>query len=143
MEKDQTESNLYITNTNNDMNIKLSKEFLMELQNNAYHGIHHEDVVDHIAIVLEMLNLINIPGADSRQLRMKVFPLSVADDAVQWWINEGGRKTTTWEELVEKFFYKFYHESYDGEEEMTSLKEKKSTMLVENLRYGNLEVLES
>ncbi|GKB56404.1 hypothetical protein Tco_0912590 [Tanacetum coccineum] len=99
MEKDQTKSNICITNTNNDMNIKLSKEFLTELQNNAYHRIHHEDVVDHIAMVLEMLDLINIPGVDSRQLRMKVFPLSVADDARQWWINEGEGKTTTWEEL--------------------------------------------
>ncbi|GJX00622.1 hypothetical protein Tco_0184535 [Tanacetum coccineum] len=88
MEKAQTESNLSITDTNNDMNIKLSKEFLTELQNNAYHRIHHEDVVDHIAMVLEMLDLIDIPVIDSHQLRMK------------------------------KFFYKFYPESYDGEEEM-------------------------
>ncbi|GKD35414.1 hypothetical protein Tco_1250923 [Tanacetum coccineum] len=49
---------------------------------------------------------------------MKVFPLSLADDARQWWINEGEGKITTWEELVEKFFCKFYPESYDGEEEM-------------------------
>ncbi|GJR84716.1 hypothetical protein Tco_0155501 [Tanacetum coccineum] len=89
IEKDETESNLSITNTNNDMNIKFNKEFLTELPNNAYHGIHHENVVDHIAMVLEMLDLINIPG-----------------------------KITTWEELVEKFFCKFYPESYDGEEEM-------------------------
>ncbi|GKF58964.1 hypothetical protein Tco_0175750, partial [Tanacetum coccineum] len=27
-------------------------------------------------------------------------------------------KITAWEELVEKFFYKFYHETYDGEEKM-------------------------
>ncbi|GJZ19939.1 hypothetical protein Tco_0556529 [Tanacetum coccineum] len=100
------------------MNIKLSKEFLTELQNNAYHGIQHEDVVDHIAMVLEMLDLINIPGVDSHQLRIKVFPLSLIDDARQWWINEGEGKITTWEELVEKFFCKFYPESYNGEEEM-------------------------
>ncbi|GJU55822.1 hypothetical protein Tco_1229536 [Tanacetum coccineum] len=104
MEEAQTESNLSITNTNNDMNIKLSMEFLTELQNNAYHRIHHEDVVDHIAMVLEMLDLINIPGVDSHPLRMKAFPLSLADDARQWWINEGEGKITTWEELVENFF---------------------------------------
>ncbi|GJS05851.1 hypothetical protein Tco_0362647 [Tanacetum coccineum] len=80
--------------------------------------MHHEDVMDHIATILEMLNLINIPGVDSHQLRMKIFPLSLADDARQWWINKGEGKITTWEELVEKFFYKFYPESYDGEEEM-------------------------
>ncbi|GKC04886.1 hypothetical protein Tco_0996496 [Tanacetum coccineum] len=52
-----------------------------------------EDVVDHIAKVLEVLDLIKIPGVDSHRLRMK-------------------------EELVEKFFCKFYPESYDGEDEM-------------------------
>ncbi|GJW33079.1 hypothetical protein Tco_0053111 [Tanacetum coccineum] len=118
IEKAQTESNLSNTKSNNDMNIKLSKEFLTNLQNNAYHGIHNEDVVDHIAMVLEILDLINIPGVDSHQLRMKVFPLSLADDARQWWINKGERKIINWEELVEKFFCKFYLESYDWEEEM-------------------------
>ncbi|GJT15647.1 putative reverse transcriptase domain-containing protein [Tanacetum coccineum] len=118
MEKAQTELNLSISSTNNDTNIKLSKEFLTELQNNAYPGIHHEDVVDHIAMVLEMLDLINIPGVDSHQLRIMVFPLSLADDARHWWINKGEGKITTWEELVEKFFCKFYPESYDGEKEM-------------------------
>ncbi|GKD21661.1 hypothetical protein Tco_1223364 [Tanacetum coccineum] len=78
----------------------------------------NEDVVDYIAKVLKMLDLINIPGMDSHKLRMKVFPLSLADDARQWWINDGEGKITTWEELVEKFFCKFYPESYDREEEM-------------------------
>ncbi|GKA45132.1 hypothetical protein Tco_0737928 [Tanacetum coccineum] len=81
MEKAETKSNL--SNTGNNINIELSKEFLTELQDNAYHGMHHEDVMDHIAT-----------------------------------INEGAGKITTWEELVEKFFCKFYPESYDGEEEM-------------------------
>ncbi|GJS70973.1 hypothetical protein Tco_0703814 [Tanacetum coccineum] len=116
MEKAQTESNLSITS--NDINIELSKEFLEELQKNAYHGWIDEDVVNHIAKVLEMIDLIYILGVDSHQLRIKVFPLSLADDARQWWINEGERKITVWEELVEKFFCKFYPESYDGEEEM-------------------------
>ncbi|GJW68904.1 ribonuclease H-like domain-containing protein [Tanacetum coccineum] len=74
-----------------------------------------EDVVDHIAKVLELLDLIKIPGVDSHRLRIKVFPLSLADDARQWWINKGERIITTWEELVEKFFCKFYPESDDGE----------------------------
>ncbi|GJU94841.1 putative ribonuclease H-like domain-containing protein [Tanacetum coccineum] len=58
MEKAQTESNLSITS--NDINIKLSKEFLVELRKNAYHGWIDEDVIDHIANVLEMIDLIYI-----------------------------------------------------------------------------------
>ncbi|GJU85362.1 hypothetical protein Tco_1292908 [Tanacetum coccineum] len=103
MEKSQAESSLAKPNTSDVMNIKLSKECLMELQSNAYHGMFDEDVVDHIAKVLEMLDLIKTPYVDSHQLRMKVFPLSLADNARQWWINEGDGKITTWEELVEIF----------------------------------------
>ncbi|GKC28299.1 hypothetical protein Tco_1035593 [Tanacetum coccineum] len=65
-----------------------------------------------------MVDSIYILGVDSHQLRMKVFPLSLADDAKEWWISEGDRKITTCEELVEKFFYRFYPKSYNGEDEM-------------------------
>ncbi|GKD24777.1 hypothetical protein Tco_1230991, partial [Tanacetum coccineum] len=55
---------------------------------------------------------------DSHRLHMKVFPLLLADDARQWWIDEGDGKIITWKEPVEKFFYKFYPLSGDGEDEM-------------------------
>ncbi|GJR08332.1 hypothetical protein Tco_0790984 [Tanacetum coccineum] len=114
--KSQSESNLSITS--NDLKIDFSKEFLVALRKNMYHGTHYEDVVDHIAKVLKMVDLIYVPGVDSHQLRMKVFPLSLVDDAKEWWISNGEEKITTWEELVEKFFCRFYLESYDGEDEM-------------------------
>ncbi|GKA35386.1 hypothetical protein Tco_0721877 [Tanacetum coccineum] len=112
----QNESNLSITS--NDINIELSNEFLVELRKNAYHRWIDEYVVNHIAKVLEIINLIYIPGVDSHQLQMKVFPLSLVDDARQWWINEGEGKITVWEDLVENFFCRFYPDLYDGEEEM-------------------------
>ncbi|GKE45889.1 hypothetical protein Tco_1473173 [Tanacetum coccineum] len=83
-----------------------------------YHGTHYEDVVDHIAKVLKMVDSIYVPGVDSHQLRMKVFPLSLVDDAKEWWISDGNEKITTWEELIEKLFCRFYPESYDGEDEI-------------------------
>ncbi|GJQ97439.1 hypothetical protein Tco_0008578 [Tanacetum coccineum] len=104
----KVESSLAKPNTDDDMNIKLGNEFLMELQSNAYYRMFDEDVVDHIAKVLEMLDLIKIPNVDSHRLHMKVFPLSLVDDARQWWIDEGDGKITTWKELVEKFFCKFH-----------------------------------
>ncbi|GJU15781.1 hypothetical protein Tco_1143747 [Tanacetum coccineum] len=115
-EKAQSESNLSITS--NDIKIDLNKEFMVELRKNMYHETHYEDVVDHIAKVLKMVDLIYVPGVDFHQLRRKVFPLSLADDAKEWWISYGDEKITTWEELVEKFFCRFYPESYDGEDKM-------------------------
>nr|GEV56431.1 hypothetical protein [Tanacetum cinerariifolium] len=104
MEKTQTESNLYITS--NDINIEISKEFLEELQMNAYHRWIDEDMINHIAMVLKMIDSIYIPSVDSHQLRMKIFSLSLADEAKQWWINEGDGKITVWEELVKKILTK-------------------------------------
>ncbi|GJT21369.1 hypothetical protein Tco_0891306 [Tanacetum coccineum] len=118
MEKAQTESSLVKPNIDDDMNIELNKEFLMKLRSNAYYGTFHEDVVGHIAKVLEMLDNIKIPNVDSYRLSMKVFPLLLADDARQWWIDEWDGKITTWKELVEKFFCKLYPLSHDGEDEM-------------------------
>ncbi|GJZ31232.1 hypothetical protein Tco_0576279 [Tanacetum coccineum] len=116
MEKAHYES--YLSMTSNDIKIKLSKEFLEELQKNTYHGWIDKDVTEHIAKVLKIIDLIRVPGMDSHQLRMKIFPLSLTDEARQLWINEGEGKITVWEELIKKFFCKFYPDLYDGEDEM-------------------------
>ncbi|GKA06383.1 hypothetical protein Tco_0685607, partial [Tanacetum coccineum] len=84
MKNTQAESNPTEPIANDDINIELGKEFLIELKNNAYHGMFDEDMVDHIAKVLELLDLIKIPGVDFHRLRMMFFPLSLADDARQW-----------------------------------------------------------
>ncbi|GJU05326.1 hypothetical protein Tco_1121756 [Tanacetum coccineum] len=39
---------------------------------------------------------------------MMTFLLSLSGDARKWWMNEGEGKINTWEELVNKFFSKFY-----------------------------------
>ncbi|GJY72858.1 hypothetical protein Tco_0477289 [Tanacetum coccineum] len=83
MEKALAESNLAKPKTEDDMNIELSKQFLMELRSNAYYGMFDEDVVDHIAKVLEILDLIKTPNMDTDCLRIMVFPLSLADYARQ------------------------------------------------------------
>ncbi|GKB20191.1 hypothetical protein Tco_0854114 [Tanacetum coccineum] len=116
MEKAQSES--YLSITSNDIKINLSKEFLEDLQKNTYNRSIDEDVIDHIAKVLKIVELIRVPGTDSHQLQMKIFPLSLTDEERKWWIEEGEGKIAVWEELVEKFFFKFYSDSYDREDEM-------------------------
>ncbi|GKB84924.1 hypothetical protein Tco_0957196 [Tanacetum coccineum] len=60
MEKTQAESSLVKPKINNNVKIELSKEHLKELQNYAFSISEEEDVVDHIAKVLEILDLIKI-----------------------------------------------------------------------------------
>nr|GEW26460.1 hypothetical protein [Tanacetum cinerariifolium] len=106
--KTQVESSLAKPKIDNNKKIELSKEFLTKLQNNAYSGTKEEDVVNHIAKVLEIFNLIKTHNMDTDRLRVHVFPFSLTGDARIWWINEENEKITAWSELVERFSCKYY-----------------------------------
>ncbi|GJR99258.1 hypothetical protein Tco_0315767 [Tanacetum coccineum] len=51
------------------------------------------------------------------ELQMNAYHIWIDKDVMDH-IAKGEGKITVWEELVEKFFCKFYPDSYDGEEEM-------------------------
>ncbi|GKA85258.1 hypothetical protein Tco_0806912 [Tanacetum coccineum] len=110
MEKAHSES--YLSITSNDIKINLSKEILEELQKNTYHGWIDEDVIDHIAKVLEIVDSIRVHGTDSHQLRMKIFPLSLTDEVRQWWIDEGEGKNRDMGRTLNSSFDK--HMKIDG-----------------------------
>ncbi|GJZ96775.1 hypothetical protein Tco_0669109 [Tanacetum coccineum] len=76
MEKAQ-DSSLAKPNIDINAKIKLSKEHLKELRNNACSGSEEEDVIDHIAKVLEILDSIKTPNMDTDRLCMHVFPISL------------------------------------------------------------------
>ncbi|GKB67943.1 hypothetical protein Tco_0929355 [Tanacetum coccineum] len=112
MEKAPTKTNLSIAS--NGINIELSKEFLVKLRKNTYYGTYNEDVVDHIAKMLEMVDLIYVPGTDSHQLRMKVvLPISLVGDAWRWFDGIKG-SITSWVDLTDNFFRKYYLPSRTG-----------------------------
>ncbi|GJY87210.1 hypothetical protein Tco_0501838 [Tanacetum coccineum] len=87
---------------------ELGEELVKELRSNSNSGKVEEDVVGHIAKVLEILDPIEVAGMDPFQLRMMTFPLSLSGKARKWWMDEGDGKINTWEELVNKIFSKFY-----------------------------------
>ncbi|GJV23984.1 hypothetical protein Tco_1376679 [Tanacetum coccineum] len=72
----------------NVQSIKLSKEILKELHDNAFHGYASEDLVDHIIKVLEILDLINTPDVDTNRLRIIAFPILLDDDSKMADLNE-------------------------------------------------------
>ncbi|GKB31616.1 hypothetical protein Tco_0871017 [Tanacetum coccineum] len=116
MEKARAESSFAEPKVDDNVKIELIKEYLMELQNNAYNGSEEEDVIDHIAKVLEILDSIKIkiPNVETDLLRVHVFPFSLTGAAQKWWIDEGNDKITTWSEIVGRFFYKYYPLSHAG-----------------------------
>ncbi|GKB69557.1 hypothetical protein Tco_0930969 [Tanacetum coccineum] len=99
-----------IDNTNSPMitkpELKIGDEFLKILQDNSCNGMDGSDVTDHIAKVLKITEWIKIPNVDKNELRLHVFSKSLSGNAEKWWNNEG--TATTWKELGNKFFHKYY-----------------------------------
>ncbi|GJZ64214.1 hypothetical protein Tco_0620635 [Tanacetum coccineum] len=110
----RAEQNLAEPSIKSNVKYELGEELLKELRSNTYSERVEEDVVGHIAKILEILYLIKIAGVDPFKLSMMTFPLSLSRDARKWWMNEGDGKINTWEELVNKFFSKFYPLSCAG-----------------------------
>ncbi|GKE65574.1 hypothetical protein Tco_1519735 [Tanacetum coccineum] len=91
-----------------NVKIELSKELLIELQNNTFSGRSEEVVIKHIGKILEILDLVKRAGMDPFQLCMKAFPLLLSKGTKEWWMKKRNGNISTWEELVKKFFKKFY-----------------------------------
>ncbi|GKB90652.1 hypothetical protein Tco_0962924 [Tanacetum coccineum] len=66
---------------NNNAKFELGDEILNILRDNSFNGTNGDDVVNHTAKVLAILELIKIPDVDPNQLRMRVFPLSLSGAA--------------------------------------------------------------
>ncbi|GJX82663.1 hypothetical protein Tco_0332144 [Tanacetum coccineum] len=77
--------------------LKLRKEHLKELQNNAFSGSEEKDVIDLIAKVLDILDSIKTSNMDTDRLRVHAFPFSLTGATRKWWINEGSDKVTAWD----------------------------------------------
>nr|GEY73023.1 hypothetical protein [Tanacetum cinerariifolium] len=67
---------------------KLGDKFLKILMDNAFNRINGDNIVDHTAKVLAILELIKISTVDPNQLRLHVFPLSLTGDVRTWWMDE-------------------------------------------------------
>ncbi|GJS70374.1 hypothetical protein Tco_0703215 [Tanacetum coccineum] len=88
----RAEQNLAEPSIKSNVKHKLGEELLKELRCNSYSGRVEEDVVGHVAKILEILDSIEVAGMELFQLRMKNFPLSLSGKARKWWMNEGDGK---------------------------------------------------
>ncbi|GJS38394.1 hypothetical protein Tco_0563437 [Tanacetum coccineum] len=99
-------------NTNKNVKIEISKEILVKLRNNAYNRAEANDAVDYITRFLQIIDLVKISNVNQKQLCIFAFPYSLTGGARRWWMHEGNDKITSWVELIDKFFYKYYPLSY-------------------------------
>ncbi|GKF87788.1 hypothetical protein Tco_0258665, partial [Tanacetum coccineum] len=76
--------------------VELSGELLNELRANVFSGGNDEELIDHIAKALKILELVKIPNVDPHQLRQHVFLISLTRAASKWWKDAMDGTITTW-----------------------------------------------
>nr|GEW34923.1 hypothetical protein [Tanacetum cinerariifolium]GEW91328.1 hypothetical protein [Tanacetum cinerariifolium] len=86
--------------------IKIGDEFLKILHDNSFNGMDGSEINEHIEKVLEITKWIKIPNVDKDELRVHVFLKSLSGGAKKWWEIKGA--VTTWKELCDKSFHKYY-----------------------------------
>ncbi|GKF89387.1 hypothetical protein Tco_0263350, partial [Tanacetum coccineum] len=89
-------------------NFKLKGQLLKELRINTFSGSDHEDANEHIAKVLEIMDLFHIPNITIDQVMLRAFPLSLTGAVSRWLRNKPSSLNTTWEDLKTKFLSKYY-----------------------------------
>ncbi|GKC29425.1 hypothetical protein Tco_1036719 [Tanacetum coccineum] len=100
------EPNDYITAT--------QKNFI---RNDAFNGNNGENAYEHINKFLEIVGPIKINGLTQDRFRLSIFPVLLAGAAYEWFTKECIGSITTWDNMLEKFIFKFHHLSDHNEEE--------------------------
>ncbi|GJS52696.1 hypothetical protein Tco_0626058 [Tanacetum coccineum] len=121
---------------------ELKEKFLDDLRNNAFNGTNGENAVEHIENFLKIVDPLDLPNVSYERLRLAVFPISLTGDASEWLMNEPQSSITTWVDLTELFFGKYYPPSRTGKIVRTKAKWDSTNVVFENwldLKYGNLK----
>ncbi|GKF16186.1 retrovirus-related pol polyprotein from transposon TNT 1-94 [Tanacetum coccineum] len=111
---------------------ELKGKFLDDLRNNAFSGTNGEDAVEHIENFLKIVDPLDLPNVSYELLRLAVFPISLTGDASEWLMNEPQSSITTWVDLTDKFFGKYYPPSRTGKIMRTKAKWDSTNVVFEN-----------
>ncbi|CAA7035465.1 unnamed protein product [Microthlaspi erraticum] len=91
---------------NHNFEIKLGMINLV--QNKMFHGLPSEDPIDHLDEFDRLCDLTKINGVSEDAIKLRLFPMSLADKAHQWEKSLPHGTITTWDECKKAFLAKFF-----------------------------------
>ena len=78
------------------------------LYNIQFHGLPSENPNTHLTILIEVCNIVKYNGITEEDLRLRLFPLSLSDQAKHWLTSQPPDSITSWNDLVQKFLTKIF-----------------------------------
>ncbi|CAA7041279.1 unnamed protein product [Microthlaspi erraticum] len=80
----------------------------MASKNKMFHGLPSEDPIDHLDEFDRLCDLTKINGVSEDAIKLRLFPMSLADKAHQWEKSLPHGTITTWDECKKAFLAKFF-----------------------------------
>ena len=75
---------------------------------NAFGGTGSEDANKHLTKFIQISNTVKANGVSDDQIRLRLFPFSLKDDARDWYDSMDPNSVETWDAMVELFLDKYY-----------------------------------
>ena len=85
-------------------------EFLKLLRDNVFQGFNNENADEHMEMILEIAKLYKTKSMTYNQFMLRVFPNTLAGEAMHWLDFEFDKPLTSWVELKIKILEKFSRE---------------------------------
>ncbi|PWA91946.1 reverse transcriptase domain-containing protein [Artemisia annua] len=73
-----------------------------------FHGLKTEDPIQHIKDFLKIVDIIHTDGATRDTSRLRFFPFTLHGKAKEWYNKLPSESIFTWEQLISKFYEKFF-----------------------------------
>ena len=111
---------------------KIDGAMMSQLREIQFSGKFNECPIDHLRNFLDIVNSYQIANVHQDQMRLNLFPHTLAGKAKTWWWSEIPEGTVhTWDQLKVKFMNKFY----------TSARTHKYTQAISNFKQEDDESL--
>ena len=78
------------------------------LHNIQFHGLPSENMNAHLTSFIEVCDIVKYNGVTEEALRLRLFPLSLSDQAKHWLTSQPSDSITSWNDLVQKFLTKIF-----------------------------------
>ena len=78
------------------------------LHNIQFHGFPSKNLNAHLTNFIEVCDTVKYNGVTEEALRLRLFPLSLSEQAKHWLTSQPPDSITSWNDLVRKFLTKIF-----------------------------------
>ncbi|GKB96411.1 hypothetical protein Tco_0982548 [Tanacetum coccineum] len=90
-----------------DIEFKISSNFMRELRRKLFAGIDDEDAHEHVWRVLEIVDLFHFLGVTHDAVMLRVFPITLKGRALRWKKRLPAGVINTWDLLEKEFIWQY------------------------------------